>query len=231
MRTYEPAAASKGKRRSSVSHDVKCANNPTRKNSSARNVVLGRLNQTVCASSQGCRTEGHADVRAPNATFTFHCTWRSAGVAFRKRMRETNGDSFIAPAKPAGQRAHRYETENSNQMVRGEGESCANQDSAASEQSFRRLSSRAGRKQPMNECSEAICPLCSRFHAQERLHAHIKEEHPRVREATVRLIQAYHKGWAAENGACEPCWKSFRDAGRTLSVLKQARAQPMHGWI
>jgi len=41
-----------------------------------------------------------------------------------------------------------------------------------------------------------------------------------VREATIRVIQAYHKGWVAEHGACEPCWKSFRDAVCILNILK-----------
>jgi len=78
----------------------------------------------------------------------------------------------------------------------------------------------------MKTFPEAFCPLCSQLHVQERLHSHITEEHPRVREATIKVIQAYHKGWAAEHGACEPCWKSFRDAGRILIVLKQTRPQP-----
>lgn len=78
---------------------------------------------------------------------------------------------------------------------------------------------------------DAICPLCSQIHLREQLHSHIANEHPRVREQTIQVIQAYHKGWAAEHGACEPCWKSFRDAGCILSVLKQAKPQlPGHGW-
>ena len=51
-------------------------------------------------------------------------------------------------------------------------------------------------------------------------------EHPRVRETTITVIQAYHAGWTTEHGACEPCWKSFRDAARILRVLKQTRPQP-----
>lgn len=82
----------------------------------------------------------------------------------------------------------------------------------------------------MNEFPEAFCPLCSQIHVRECLHDHINDEHPRVREATIRVIQAYHKGWMAEHGACEPCWKSFRDAGCILNVLKQTRPQPpLHG--
>jgi len=84
----------------------------------------------------------------------------------------------------------------------------------------------------MNACpetsgqpAEAICPLCSQIHAREKLYSHISEEPPRVREATIKVIRAYHKGWLAEHGACEPCWKSFRDAGRILIVLKQTRPQ------
>ncbi len=79
------------------------------------------------------------------------------------------------------------------------------------------------------EYSEGICPLCSQFHEKERLHSHIKAEHLRVQEATIRVIQAYNKGWTVEHGACEPCWKSFRDAGRILIVLKQTNPpHPLH---
>ncbi len=83
----------------------------------------------------------------------------------------------------------------------------------------------------MNDFPEAICPLCSRVKLRERLHSHIADEHPRLRAKTVELIQAYHGDWAVEDGACEPCWRSFRDAGRVLSVLKQMQPRrPDSGW-
>ncbi len=51
-----------------------------------------------------------------------------------------------------------------------------------------------------------------------------------MRENTVRVIQAYHDGWSAEDGACEPCWKSFRDASRALNLLKQVKRQRIYEW-
>lgn len=83
----------------------------------------------------------------------------------------------------------------------------------------------------MNALPEGICPLCSQVYLRERLHSHIALEHERVREKTIQVIQAYHDDWAAEHGACEPCWKSFREAARVLSLLKQTKSQwPGHGW-
>lgn len=73
---------------------------------------------------------------------------------------------------------------------------------------------------------EAICPLCSQIQDREHLRSHIQSEHARVQETTIKVIQAYHKSWVLEHGACEACWKSFRDAGRILVVLKQTRPQP-----
>ncbi len=70
---------------------------------------------------------------------------------------------------------------------------------------------------------EAICPLCSKVHLRERLYSHIEAEHERVRKKTIEVIKAYHEGWSAGDGACEPCWKSFRDAGRILNLLKQMK--------
>ncbi len=75
----------------------------------------------------------------------------------------------------------------------------------------------------MNAYAEGICPLCSRVLPHERLRAHIAGEHARVRENTVQLIQAYHDGWSVEDGVCEACWKSFRDASRALNLLKQVK--------
>ncbi len=84
----------------------------------------------------------------------------------------------------------------------------------------------------MNTFSEAICPLCSRVFALDRLHLHIAIEDGRVREKTIQVIQAYHEGWSVEDGACEPCWRSFREAGRILNFLKQTKPKrPGHEWL
>ncbi len=80
----------------------------------------------------------------------------------------------------------------------------------------------------VSEFAEAICPLCSQVYPREGLQTHIAAEHARVREKTIQLIQAYCKGWLSEHGACEACWKSFRDASCTLSVIKLTK--PQHRW-
>lgn len=77
----------------------------------------------------------------------------------------------------------------------------------------------------MTELPDGICPLCSQIFPQEHLHAHIGSEHPRLRHTTILVIQAYHPGWLESHGACQPCWKSYRDAGRVLDLLKSGRAQ------
>ena len=83
----------------------------------------------------------------------------------------------------------------------------------------------------MNTFPEGICPLCSQVYLREHLHAHIAREHERVREKTIQVIRGYHEDWVAEHGACEPCWKSFREAARVLSLLKQTKRQrPGYGW-
>ncbi len=71
---------------------------------------------------------------------------------------------------------------------------------------------------------DSICPLCSHVVPREELHNHMDAEPARLRENTVRVIQAYHPGWAAEHGACRPCWKSYRDAGQILKKLSQSRS-------
>ncbi len=75
----------------------------------------------------------------------------------------------------------------------------------------------------MNTFPEGICPLCSQVYLRTRLYLHIATEHERVRKRTIHVIKAYHHGWKAEDGACEPCWKSFREAGCTLNLLKQVK--------
>ncbi len=83
----------------------------------------------------------------------------------------------------------------------------------------------------METLSDAICPLCSKVCLRERLYSHIDSEHQRVRERTIEVIQGYHEGWSADDGACEPCWKSFREAGRVLNLLKQVKPKrPGHEW-
>ncbi len=65
----------------------------------------------------------------------------------------------------------------------------------------------------MNDFSEGICPLGSRVYE------------------TIQVIQAYHEGWSTEDGACEPCWRSFREAGRILHVLRQTKPKrPGYEW-
>ncbi len=83
----------------------------------------------------------------------------------------------------------------------------------------------------MNTFPESICPLCSQVYLREQLHSHIAGEHERVREKTIQVIRAYHYSWNAGDGACEPCWKSFRDAGRILNLLKQMKPKrPRDEW-
>jgi hypothetical protein len=43
------------------------------------------------------------------------------------------------------------------------------------------------------------------------------------------VIQAYYPGWITDHGACEKCWRSHRDAGRMLDLMKQARPQTSRG--
>ena len=72
---------------------------------------------------------------------------------------------------------------------------------------------------------ESICPLCSQIFVRERLHEHIDSEHPRLRQSTIKVIQAYHPGWHEDHGACGPCWCSFRDAGRILNMIRSAKPE------
>ncbi len=70
---------------------------------------------------------------------------------------------------------------------------------------------------------ERICPLCSRVFPHEQLYDHMKSEHPHARRNAIKVIQAYHPAWVEDHGACESCWKSFRDAGQALDLLKGAQ--------
>jgi hypothetical protein len=72
---------------------------------------------------------------------------------------------------------------------------------------------------------ESICPLCSQVFTREQLHQHIASESQRLRRSTIKVIQAYHPGWVEDDGACGSCWRSYRDAGRILNVMKSARPQ------
>lgn len=65
---------------------------------------------------------------------------------------------------------------------------------------------------------ESICPLCSRVLALELLRNHIAFEDPRVRQSTIKVIQAYHPSWVEDHGACEPCWRSYRDAVQIVAA-------------
>ncbi len=75
----------------------------------------------------------------------------------------------------------------------------------------------------MSSLAENICPFCVKSFPREQLHAHIYAEDPRVRYNTLQVIRAYHPDWVEVAGACEPCWKSFRDAGRILHALRTAK--------
>ena len=77
----------------------------------------------------------------------------------------------------------------------------------------------------VTELSDGICPLCSQVFPIPELHTHIGSEHPRSKRNSIIVIQAYHKGWVEAHGACEACWKSFRDAGRIMDLLKQSQPQ------
>jgi hypothetical protein len=72
---------------------------------------------------------------------------------------------------------------------------------------------------------ESMCPLCSRFVAREELYGQIALEDPRVRHRTIKVIQAYHPGWVEGQGACGPCWRSYRDAVRIFLVMDSTRRQ------
>jgi hypothetical protein len=77
---------------------------------------------------------------------------------------------------------------------------------------------------------ESICPLCSQVFLREQLYQHIASEHLRSRDSTIKVIQAYHPGWLQDHGACEPCWRSYREAGRMLKQMKSARPQTVAGF-
>ncbi len=81
----------------------------------------------------------------------------------------------------------------------------------------------------MSSLAENVCPFCVKSFPHEQLHNHIYAEHPRVRYNTRQVIRAYHPGWVEAAGACEPCWKSFRDAGRILDALRTAKQQKAGG--
>lgn len=80
----------------------------------------------------------------------------------------------------------------------------------------------------MTSFSDSICPLCSQITANELLHTHIMSEDPRLRHSTIKVIQAYHSSWIEDHGACGPCWKSYRDAGQILDVIKRGRPATDH---
>ena len=75
----------------------------------------------------------------------------------------------------------------------------------------------------MSSLPDHICPLCSQVRPREQIHEHIASEHPLLRLNTIKVIHAHHPWWSPEDGACEPCWKSFRDASRALEMLRHAR--------
>ena len=83
----------------------------------------------------------------------------------------------------------------------------------------------------MNAVLQSICPLCSQVFQSELLHDHIVSEGPRLRHSTIKIIQGYHPGWVEDHGACGVCWRSYRDAGQILNMMKSARLQhPADYW-
>ena len=83
----------------------------------------------------------------------------------------------------------------------------------------------------MNSIPDSICPLCSQVFPRELLREHINSEHSRLRHSTIKVIQAYHPGWVEDHGACEPCWRSYREASRMFNQMKIARPQnPAGSW-
>jgi|ERR1039458_3578459 hypothetical protein len=76
---------------------------------------------------------------------------------------------------------------------------------------------------------ESICPLCSQIFPRNLLYKHITSEHPRLRHSTIKVIQAYHPGWAEDHGACGPCWSSYRQASRMFNQMKSAKPQNAAG--
>ena len=81
----------------------------------------------------------------------------------------------------------------------------------------------------MTESPDSICPLCSEVLPRELLHEHIAVETVRTRERTVRVIESYHPGWLEIHGACPACWKSYREAGQVITILKSTRPQRAAG--
>jgi hypothetical protein len=81
----------------------------------------------------------------------------------------------------------------------------------------------------MSSFPGSICPLCSQVFTRELLHDHITAEDLRLRENTIKVIQAYYPGWVQDHGACEPRWRSYRDAGRILNIMKCTRPQTAAG--
>jgi hypothetical protein len=77
---------------------------------------------------------------------------------------------------------------------------------------------------------DSICPLCSQVFPRELLTGHITSEPPRLRHRTIIVIQAYHPGWMEDHGACGPCWRSYREAGRMFNQMKCARPQDATGF-
>ena len=77
----------------------------------------------------------------------------------------------------------------------------------------------------MIEFPDSICPLCSEVFPRELLHEQIGLETGRSRERTVRVIQSYHPHWVEEHGACAACWKSYREAGQVIRIIKSTRPQ------
>ena len=81
----------------------------------------------------------------------------------------------------------------------------------------------------MSVISEGICPLCARVRPRAELDESILAEEPRVGRRTIQVIQSYHPGWVEHQGACESCWRSYRDAGRILKVIESTRARDATG--
>jgi hypothetical protein len=75
----------------------------------------------------------------------------------------------------------------------------------------------------MTKLPDAICPLCSEVFPRKLLYQHVEREPIQVRERTVRVIQSVRPHWVEDYGACAACWKSYREAGQVIGILKSLR--------
>lgn len=75
----------------------------------------------------------------------------------------------------------------------------------------------------MKTLVQSFCPLCLKDCPRAALPDHINSEREAIRQATIGVIQFSHPAWVAKDGACERCWKSYRDVSRVLNFFKEFR--------